>query len=148
MTQRILVPIDGSERARQALEHACLIQRATDATIHLLHVPEAPPAKDTLGVKVGAPALDYTPEKGRRDGEKLLRETWHEVGGEADGAAFHVAEGRPAQEIVRQAESLDVDLIVMGSRGLSNLKGLVVGSVSHKVSHIAPCPVITLHISE
>ena len=74
MTQQILVPIDGSVSARQALAHACLVQRATQARIHLLHVPEVPVAKDALGAKVGAAPADYTPEKGRLAGERLLEE--------------------------------------------------------------------------
>jgi len=146
MTQRILVPVDGSEHARQALEHACLVQRANGATIHLLHIPEAPLAKDALGVKVGATPLDYTPEKGREQAERWLQETWQECGNSDGQAEYHIADGRPAQEIVRAAKRLEADLIIMGSRGRSNLKGLAVGSVSHKVSHIAPCPVITLHV--
>ncbi|KAA0016026.1 universal stress protein [Salinicola corii] len=148
MSQRILVPIDGSTSARKALEHACLVRRATQARIHLLHVPEVPIAKDALGAKVGAAPADYTPEKGRLAGERLLEEAWQAVAGDAEDVTYHVVEGRPAQVIVQQATDLGVDMIVMGSRGLSDLKSLVVGSVSHKVSHIAPCPVITLHVPD
>lgn len=145
MTQQILVPVDGSENSRKALEHACLIQRATGARIHLLHVPEPPPATDHLGARVGAPALDYTPKKGHEQGRQLLRQVWQAVGDESADVAYHTADGRPAQVIVQQAIDLGINLIVMGSRGLSDLKGLAVGSVSHKVSHLAPCTVITLH---
>lgn len=148
MSQQILVPIDGSASARKALEHACLIQRATQAGIHLLHVPEVPIAKDSLGAMVGASPVDYTPEKGHLAGEHLLEEVWQAVGGGDGAVTYHVVEGRPAQTIVQQATDLGVDMIIMGSRGLSDLKSLVVGSVSHKVSHIAPCPVITLHVPD
>ncbi|WP_110642988.1 universal stress protein [Salinicola sp. CPA57] len=148
MSQRILVPIDGSTSARKALEHACLIQCATQARIHLLHVPEVPVAKDALGAMVGASPADYTPEKGRLTGERLLAEAWLAVGGGSDEVTYHVEEGRPAHVIVQLATDLGVDMIVMGSRGQSNLKSLVVGSVSHKVSHVAPCPVITLHVPD
>lgn len=146
MTQQILVPVDGSENARKALEHACLIQRATGAKIHLLHIPEPPPATDHLGARVGAPALDYTPKKGHEQGQQLLREAWQSVGNESAEVAYHTADGKPAQAIVQQSIDLGINLIVMGSRGLSDLKGLAVGSVSHKVSHLAPCMVITLHV--
>lgn len=148
MIQQILVPTDGSASALKALEHACLIQRATQAKIHLLHIPEVPVAKDALGAKVGAAPANYTPEKGRLVGERLLEEVWQAAGGDSDDVTYHISEGRPAQVIVQQATDLGVDMIIMGSRGLSNLKSLVVGSVSHKVSHIAPCPVITLHVPD
>ncbi|WP_110654156.1 universal stress protein [Salinicola halimionae] len=145
MTQQILVPIDGSENARKALELACLIQRASGAKLHLLHVPEPPPATDSLGARLGASALDYTSTKGREHGEQLLREARLSVGDEVGDVAYLVVEGPPARVIVEQADRLGVDTIIMGSRGLSDLKGLLVGSVSHKVSHVASCPVITLH---
>nr|WP_281430368.1 universal stress protein [Salinicola acroporae] len=78
----------------------------------------------------------------------MLKEAWQAVAGDAGEVTYHVVEGRPAQTIVQQATDLGVDMIIMGSRGLSDLKSLVVGSVSHKVSHIAPCPVITLHVPD
>ncbi|OHV09683.1 universal stress protein [Kushneria phosphatilytica] len=53
--------------------------------------------------------------------------------------------GSPAHIIVDEAERLKVDAIVIGSRGLSDFRGLVVGSVSHRVSHTAPCTVISVH---
>ena len=48
--------------------------------------------------------------------------------------------GRPAASIVETAKKLNADLIVMGTRGLSDLKGIVFGSTSHKVLHLASCP--------
>ena len=50
-----------------------------------------------------------------------------------------VAEGDPADQILRLAEEQKADLIVMGSRGASDLRGLLLGSVSHKVCHLADC---------
>jgi nucleotide-binding universal stress UspA family protein len=55
-----------------------------------------------------------------------------------------IEDGDPAQRILERAASEGADLIVMGSRGFSDLKGLIVGSVSHKVSHLAPCAVMSV----
>lgn len=55
-----------------------------------------------------------------------------------------IADGDPAQQILRHAEKEGANLIVMGSRGLSDLKGLLMGSVSHKVSQLSPCSCITV----
>jgi nucleotide-binding universal stress UspA family protein len=52
--------------------------------------------------------------------------------------------GEPAREILAQAEQTEADLIVMGTRGLSDLQGLLMGSIAHKVSHLAPCSCITV----
>ena len=53
-------------------------------------------------------------------------------------------EGDPAKRILEQAEKSHASLIVMGSRGLSDIKGLMMGSVSHKVSNLANCSCMTV----
>ncbi len=52
--------------------------------------------------------------------------------------------GDAAQAILEQAKKLGVDLIVLGSRGLGNVEGVLLGSVSHKVGQMAPCPCATV----
>lgn len=52
--------------------------------------------------------------------------------------------GNPARELLKQAGKSKADLIVMGTRGLSDISGLVLGSVSHKVIHLAKCPCLTV----
>lgn len=151
MTQQILVPIDGSCNARKALEHACMMQQAQGGTLHLLHIVEPAPASDSLGAMTGSSALDYTAKKGREQGEALLKEIWSGMGAPSAEVRFHVDNerpDRPDRTILAQAEKIGADVIVMGSRGLSDLKGLVTGSVSHKVAHAARCAVITLHVPE
>ncbi|MEE8536041.1 MAG: universal stress protein, partial [Kiloniellales bacterium] len=53
-------------------------------------------------------------------------------------------DGDPAKAILDCAKRVEANLIVMGSRGLNDLKGLLVGSVSHKVSHLAECTCVTV----
>ena len=53
-------------------------------------------------------------------------------------------DGAPADTIVSAAEKEDADMIVMGSRGLGNIAGLLMGSVSHKVSHLSKCTCVTV----
>ena len=55
-----------------------------------------------------------------------------------------ILDGAPADMIVAAAENENADLIVMGSRGLGNLAGLLMGSVSHKVSHMSTCTCVTV----
>ena len=55
-----------------------------------------------------------------------------------------VAEGNAANEIVATAESIGADMIFLGSRGLGDAKGLLVGSVSHKVMNLAPCTCVAV----
>lgn len=53
-------------------------------------------------------------------------------------------DGEPARRILKAAEDARADLIVLGTRGFSDLKGLLVGSTSHKVSHTSECPVMSV----
>jgi len=57
---------------------------------------------------------------------------------------IRIVGGRAADSILAAAEHEKADMIVMGSRGMGDLKGLFVGSVSHKVSHLAPCTCVTV----
>ena len=53
-------------------------------------------------------------------------------------------DGNPADTIVRVAKRLQVDMIFLGSRGLSDAKGMLMGSVSHKVAHLAQCTCVSV----
>jgi len=56
----------------------------------------------------------------------------------------HIIDGTPADVIIAAAEKEDADMIVMGSRGLGNVAGVLMGSVSHKVSHLSKCTCVTV----
>ncbi len=146
MLKTILVPVDGSEQAKLALEIACKLAANGQAHLHILHIPERLAHDNTLVWGVGAVNLEAPEEEVERAGHKMLeaaKQAAVEHGAtDVDGS---VHQGDPARVILEQAKKLKVDSIVMGSRGLSDIKGLVVGSVSHKISHAAPCHVITVH---
>lgn len=55
-----------------------------------------------------------------------------------------ILDGAPADKIIAAAEKENADMIVMGSRGLGNIAGLLMGSVSHKVSHLSKCTCVTV----
>jgi nucleotide-binding universal stress UspA family protein len=84
-------------------------------------------------------------------------EILHEVGNRITAAAQKAAgdkgvtdigvvigDGDPAKRILAAAAAEGADTIVLGSRGLGNIRGMLVGSVSHKVGHLAPCTCITV----
>ena len=159
MFRTVLVPVDGSEYSRMALEVAHRLVTPNQATIYILHVPEIPPARDALGMAAGATALTFSREQIEQAGRELIEKLEH-----AEESGHHlidrlesavgmthvetkpvVSMGRPAEVILEEAKRQGVDAIVMGSRGMSDLKGLLIGSVSHKVMHTAPCRVILVH---
>lgn len=145
MYTRILVPIDGSEHAKQALSVACKLLDKKASTLYLLHVPETLDSTTTLVWGVGAVDASATLAEREKSGEQLLKQA---INSAQEEGAQHIEEilthGDPVRVILDTANAKDIDAIVMGSRGLSDFAGVVIGSVSHKVSHSAKCQVITV----
>ncbi|MGR2739021.1 universal stress protein [Billgrantia sp. Q4P2] len=151
MYTSILVPVDGSEGAKKALEVACQLASQADATLHILHIPEEFTHETTLVWGIGAIAIEASRQE--RQEPRVRRDIGKQIVDRAAEAARAngvtqvetvIGQGDPARGIVSEARRRGVEAIVMGSRGLSDLRGLVVGSVSHKVSHVAECTVITV----
>lgn len=133
MTKKILVPVDGSDQARKAIDFAANLAKQNDATIHLLHVYKLPIIPEGMGQYVISDRIEL-----QALGDKIISVAQDEVrkkGGQHIEAT--VMEGDPAERIIAYAKDHDVDMIVMGNRGLGSFKGLLLGSVSNKVSHRA-----------
>jgi nucleotide-binding universal stress UspA family protein len=71
-----------------------------------------------------------------------------QAGVEADGAVRPSTGGSPAEAILEHAREVGAGLVVVGSRGLSNLGGLLLGSVAHKVIQLSSCPVLVVRDEE
>lgn len=144
----ILHPTDGSESADKALEFACDLAEARGARLIVLHVQKQ------LGRDVFPPELIHLAEieHFRASQAELFHNAAKRIADDAADKARKrvpktdvlVVEGDPAHEIVAMARNEKADLIVMGSRGLGDLQGLLLGSVSHKVAHAAPCTCIVV----
>lgn len=135
---RILVPVDGSASAERAAKLAARLAAGSGASLTLLFAFEASgPA--TMGMKSLSKkdvkdAVDRIAEKAFAGAAKAIDKA-------RVTADQRVLIGHPAAEIIAQAKKDKSDLIVMGSRGLSPMKGLLLGSVSEKVLRHAPCAV-------
>jgi nucleotide-binding universal stress UspA family protein len=136
--RRILVAVDGSAHANRAAAHAARLARATGATITLLHVLDASPATGLGMVALPAEELKAVLE---RSAEGSFRAALDAIGAPAPEVDQLVVLGHPAMELVRHASLLEADLVVVGSRGRSPVKELLLGSVSDQVARHAPCPV-------
>jgi len=151
MFNRILVAVDGSEQSKKALNQALELAQKFSAKITLIHVYSAAvplvPAADTFttpsvttpaSVEMAARIL----EEAKQMGKQILDEadkSAKEIGISAEKV---LKEGDAVKEIVALAEQGRFDLIVVGHRGWSKLKELLLGAVSEGVSHKAPCPVL------
>lgn len=145
MFSRILVPFDGSEGAEQALRKAVELAGLTGAELYLLTVYRHHSMLEASFSMVGrtdAGNMDDILSKHASDvaeqGKAIAREA-----GAAKVRAF-IKSGPPARTIVAWAEEKGIDLIVLGSRGLGSVEGFLLGSVSHKVTGLAECPVLVV----
>jgi universal stress protein A len=162
---RMLIPTDFSPAANRALVYAFEEATQHQAKLTLLHVLQHHPATEVYYIKdapqggtgyvaeFGAklPAFPtHAPETIRRDyHEEALRQLRALVPTTFPGAwEVQVAVGNPAEAIVRTAEDLDVDLIIMATHGRTGVPHIVLGSVAEKVVRHAPCPVLTIRPRE
>jgi nucleotide-binding universal stress UspA family protein len=145
MSKTILVPVDGSEHSKKALEFAAELGTKFEGQLSLFHVLQSLPLDRTLILGAAAITVHTTGDELEDVGVKVIAAA-REIAaahGCTDVEAKAVL-GDPASEIVERAREIDADMIVMGSRGLSDLTGLLMGSVSHKVAHLAPCTCVTV----
>jgi len=132
----ILLPVDGSEHALRAAEYSVKIATMMDARLLLLHCHRPFP------VKLGAPYFQKAIDKiMQQSAERLapFRSMLDQKGAEYTEL---ILEGPAGEKICDVARIEKSEMIVMGSRGRSELTGLFLGSVAHRVLHQAPCPVL------
>jgi len=151
---KILVPLDGSEHSLRALETAIQMAKKFDASITLIHVysvtvaPMIMPEPTTLtpsGVPVMTPAeVSKMVEAAREVGNQILTDGERKVESQNIQVETVLKEGNTVQEITKVANEGKFDLIVMGVRGISKLRELLVGSVSEGVIKHASCPVLVV----
>jgi len=141
----ILVPVDFSGDSARALEYAIELAREFQATIHILH---------SYPIHVGgiAPYGMVVPESFERDcrdaAARRLGEWQEKTTAEGVAAEATVTPVFACEAIAKHAEDLGADLIVMGTRGLTGLKHVLLGSVAERTIRTAPCPVLTVKGSD
>ena len=134
MFKTIVLALDGSEESRQAVPLAAELARQNDGRIVVAHVQE-----DVVG-KGGGPIVateDEIQAEIRKQAEELSAD-----GIETSVEMREIMLGGPAHAIVEIADAANADLIVTGTRGHSAIAGLLLGSVTQRLLHIARCPVL------
>ncbi|HUG31693.1 MAG TPA: universal stress protein [Acidimicrobiia bacterium] len=144
---RILLAIDGSDHSERAALLAGELSGGMDAPVDVVNV-----VSESSLVTAG-PIHDYARiEKTAISQRELLKSLGadlvvqaanrvREAGGDVDNTDVLI--GSPAHEIVRYAEDREADCIVMGRRGLGDVGGILMGSVSHKVGHLTERTLVT-----
>lgn len=140
---KIVVAVDGSENALQAVRHVIKMAKSdlgaqrTPDQIHLVNVQS--PLHGTVNTFVSAAQIK---EHHQEEGDKALAPARALLEQEGVGFQSHLFVGDAAEIVTRFAKEQGCDEIVIGTRGLTGLSGLLMGSVATKVVHHATMPVV------
>lgn len=145
MFKKILVPVDGSEGGFEALKMAIELQKMCDAELLILSVYREHRLWNSSVSLVNqdlTSSTDEALESFAREVAEKCKEYAQQQGVENVRSFF--MGGGPSRMITKFSKDYDVDLIVMGSRGMSDSTRYLLGSVSHKVTSLAECPVMVV----
>lgn len=141
----ILIPTDFSAHAQKAVETAVQLGKAFNSSIHLLHAYyfEVPPTYlqgDAAAFTNPQLILDPIRDHAQASMEALIKDV-AQHGLSVEGTVLF---GPASEVILGQAAQIPADAIVMGTRGLTGLKHVFLGSTAERVVRMAPCPVLTV----
>jgi len=135
MQHHLLVPLDGSPSAEQALPHAIALAQRSNATIHVVRV--LPPQQEGVLFRPEPAAIDDA----KRYLDRILKQIKQQnVSVEAGWRC-----GEPVEQILCDAIMLDIDVIIMATQHYTGLERLLLGSVAERVVRMAECPVMLVH---
>ncbi|GAB1154566.1 universal stress protein [Paenibacillus illinoisensis] len=143
MFENIMVAIDQDEITNKILDATVEITRNKSTQVTLIHVSQ----------EYVSNGMTYVPENFLEEilneMEKASLKQLQQAKSKLESAGINPKtvhlKGNPAHEILRYARDTKQQLIIIGSRGLSGIKEIMLGSVSHKVSQLAICPVLIVH---
>lgn len=134
--KRIMVPVDESDHSLKAVRYSVQFAEKMQCSILLLHCHKEFPSV------LGEPYLQNAIEKILKESDTVL-EPYRKILKENKADFEELVLEEPAgKAIVETAEIENIDLIIMGTKGKTDLEGLIMGSTTHRVLHLAPCPVL------
>jgi nucleotide-binding universal stress UspA family protein len=145
-TRRVLVGCDGSPDALEAIRFLGTLPLGRETVVRLLGVvtpPVIPSGPETAAIP-WPPTMDAYIDKQMAALRDVLTRAEAMLGAKMGRVEHSIVLGQPAAEIVAAAEERGTDLVVVGARGLGLLGRFVLGSVSDRVVHHAPCPVLVV----
>ncbi len=144
----ILVATDYSDDAKAAVGAAIDLAKAFDANLHLVnayHV-EIPAVYGGFGGDFIVPQDLLEPL--RRSAEASMNALLKELTDDGNNVEGHVVMEYPSRAILDEATRISADMIVVGTRGLTGIKHVIVGSTAERVVRLADCPVLTIKAKE
>ena len=146
MLKKLLVVIDGSDACYRAVDLAATLAAKLDASLCLLHVISDAPLPKELRQMIEYEQINESRLDILKNSGSVMLDNAAERAGKQGARKIEQAmrQGDPADAIVQFAEDNDIDLIVMGRRGLGQLKALLLGSVSRKVCNTTTISCLTV----
>jgi nucleotide-binding universal stress UspA family protein len=138
LPKNILLPVDGSKFMERNIDYASDVAKVMNSKLTLIHVVTLP--------AVVEPGFPIDPRPFEEAGMRILenaKKIAMDKGVESE-TILETTFGNAAQKILKVAEERKTDLIIIGSRGHSRLRNLLVGSVCDTVVRNAPCPVLVV----
>jgi len=137
--QRILIPIDGSRLSLKAAKQGIYIARKLESKVVFLYVIDVRmiEASSLAGVDPG-----ILKTRLRNAAERYLNEAAKVAEEENITFQNRIREGLPAEDILKEIEEEKIDLVIMGSKGMSGAHRVIIGSTAEEVVRWSPCPVL------
>lgn len=142
MFQKILVPLDGSSSAEQALEKAVQLALLCQATVILARAQEYP--RDVVAHKAEFPTLHSYYEEERKVCQEYLDKMKASLPSTLQVETRICSDESPARALLDLATEVGADLILTTSHGRTGMQRWLLGSVAEKLARLAPCPVMIL----
>jgi nucleotide-binding universal stress UspA family protein len=136
--ESIVVGTDGSPPAEAAIDRAAELARGSGARLHVVTAyPDVPSYRERIVGTAKRESIEL-----RDVAETVLARAVEKLTDEGITVETHARDGDPAEAILEVAQEQKADLIVVGNRGLTGIERFLLGSVSSKLSHHAPCSVM------
>ena len=145
--KKALVAVDGSEYSKYAVEYTADLLNKEGWEVIVLHVI---PTLEEFGIESVAPPslVEALLNELRENAKKIVEDAAKVFKEKGFKVETLIKEGHVGKTIVETAEEIDADLIAMGTRGLSGIKALILGSVARYVTNHAHCPVLVVRKKE
>lgn len=134
MFEHIVVAVDGSPQSSKTVPFGVDLAQKYGSSVTVVHVREH--------ARYEGSDVDFGPPITAEDLVDGVVAIFREAGVEARGEIRRVSPGDTPEQIIEVANASHADLIVMGTRGMTEWKSLLLGGVANKVLHHAPCPVL------
>lgn len=135
----LLLPVDGSDNSSRAVDYGMGMAELVGADIVLINCHR------TVPKTLGKPNFEQVGKELRKESEAVLAPYVQRVEAKGIKCKSLAVGGATAEAIFDTVKAEKADMVIMGSKGKTDLQGLLIGSVTHRVLHLAPCPVLVIH---